>query len=111
MPGVSMVPASLASIFSDAAQRNFSKLGLSSANTKPGFVQNCPTPRVMESTKPCASFSLRLARAPGKRNTPGVTVTTFVKCYLLSRYVMLTYVSGLDQGKLVEPMGFEPTTS
>ena len=32
-------------------------------NTTPGFVQNCPTPRVNEPTRPCASVSPRAASA------------------------------------------------
>ena len=36
--------------------------------TIPGFVQNCPTPRVTESTKPFASVSAFFASADGKSN-------------------------------------------
>ena len=49
--------------------KNFSASGPASTNTKPGFVQNCPTPSVTEPCRPPASVSAFAFSAPGSRKT------------------------------------------
>ena len=47
--------------------------GPSCTNTKPGLVQNCPTPRVKDPCRPAASSSGRCCKASGRKNT-GLTL-------------------------------------
>ena len=69
MSAVSIDAAGAAVTAAITASRNASTSGPSTANTSPGFVQNCPTPSVIEATNPCPIASAREASAPGRRNT------------------------------------------
>ncbi|MCY1235778.1 hypothetical protein D9M72_484070 [compost metagenome] len=69
MPGVSMVAAGLPCSASSAAARNLSSAGPSMPITRPGLVQNWPTPSTSESTSWRPISSPRASSAAGSRNT------------------------------------------
>ena len=60
--GVSMIPAEISLIFDASSLKNNSDLLVFMTNESPGFVQNWPTPSVIEVAKPAAD----------QASTPGV---------------------------------------
>ena len=69
MPSVSIGAGGTAAIAARSNPRNRSRSEPSTAQHSPGFVQNWPTPSVIDAAKPRAISSVRVASASGSRKT------------------------------------------
>ncbi len=65
MEPLSIGVAAIVAAFASAASRKASPSGPSGTSASPGFVQNCPVPRVNDPTQPSAISTARSAAAAG----------------------------------------------